>query len=660
MSNQNLAAAYGRKSDDDQQGVYDQWELCARRAEADGRHIPDDNRFGDNDSTGKTSARREFERLVNVVTGGRAPFRHLYVKDKTRFGRWVDPRKHTYYECLFEEHGVKIVYCNQKEEVDFSAGVLGSEIGVYLKDSVDNFYAAQERLEIISRTRTGKRQALMRGSYPTHLIPYATRRILVSRLTGETLGEIGTRAIRDRETTLIKLGWVDGEPLMVVREIFKRILKGESMREICTDLNQRKIPAAKGGAWCHASMAQIVRNPIYAGDAVWGRSKSGTPPVHYKEASVDGGEPILYPDFIADPPISREDFATVQQILAGNRGDWKRRHATSSKYLVSGLLVCGRCGFSFHGATIKGRPNAPGVFRYYRHIDPLGNSPGATRNEQRGAKHHPCSDRKRYVRADIVEARVLRALGEVLKDGVIVDSVRRAIKQRLGNEARADQERDKLRLGKQIERLERSVERCIADSLSADTDVVRVKLAEARDRCARELEELRNRMHDYEAQEQLYDQAMRDARLAQDRALRLRDVITSGEIRERKEAIAAVLERIELTLPSRDSFADDQLTSDRRAGFRLTVHAYPVWSYASGGSIHQKASKPHNPIRVVENLGPVDSQASNPRTSLIGSNLYRGGRLDLVFEVTMDSEQVPLKSHGRETPRAPDACTPGL
>ncbi|MBB4635652.1 recombinase family protein [Longimicrobium terrae] len=630
MNHSNLAAAYGRKSTDDQQGVHDQWKICFQRAQSDGRHVPenDEFRFGDNDASGKTSNRREFERLVEVVRGGRAPFRYLYVKDKSRLGRWVDPRKHTFYECLFEEQGVKIIYCDQ-EEVDFSAGVRGSEGGVYLKDSADNLFAAQERLQIISRTRIGKRQAFIGGSYPTHLIPYATRRILVSRITGEVLGEIGARANRDKETTLIKLAWVEGEPLELVREIFNRISRGESLREVGKDFNQRGIPAPHGGFWSHKAVGQVVRNPIYVGDAIWAQ-KSGVPPVHYTKVRADSAEPILYPDFASNPPVSREDFATVQRILAGNRVNWERRHSTSPNYLASGLLVCGHCGFSYSGVAIKGPSNRPGVRLYYRHADPVSKTPGIRGDDQRCAKRQPCSDKGRYVRAAVVEERVLRALEEVLRDGVIVDNVRRAIEQRLGTGAKADQEKDRRRLNEQIMRLDRAVQRCIEDSASADMELVRVKLAEARDRFAREADELRKRLREYEAQERLYNQAMQDARLAQNRALSLRETLKSGEVRARKEAIASILERIELTLPSRGSFAEGQLTSERRAGFRLTVHAYPVWSYSSGDT-HQKPSKPRNPLRVVGSDGAISSQDASALT-LVGSDAYKTGQLDLLFE----------------------------
>lgn len=45
-----------------------------------------------------------------MIATGRVPFSRLYMTDRTRLGRWNDPRRYTVWERLCGEHGVEIRY----------------------------------------------------------------------------------------------------------------------------------------------------------------------------------------------------------------------------------------------------------------------------------------------------------------------------------------------------------------------------------------------------------------------------------------------------------------------------------------------------------------------------------------------------------------------
>jgi hypothetical protein len=53
----------------------------------------------------------------------------------------------------------------------------------------------------------------------------------------------------------------------VVREIYDRYLRGESLRGITDELNERRVPTGQRGAkrWPHSSVAGMLENPAYAG-----------------------------------------------------------------------------------------------------------------------------------------------------------------------------------------------------------------------------------------------------------------------------------------------------------------------------------------------------------------------------------------------------------
>jgi site-specific DNA recombinase len=63
------------------------------------------------------------------------------------------------------------------------------------------------------------------------------------------------------------------------------------------------------------------------------------------------------------PPLVDPDlFHAVQELLAERGGDHRKRRSNSSEYLLSGLLVCARCGKHFVGASATGNRYR---YRYY-------------------------------------------------------------------------------------------------------------------------------------------------------------------------------------------------------------------------------------------------------------------------------------------------------
>jgi len=69
---------------------------------------------------------------------------------------------------------------------------------------------------------------------------------------------LGYRA-RNKELT------IDRTQAEVVKTIFKLKLKRKGLREIARQLNEKKIPTARGGKWYAATIKYILKNPIYKG-----------------------------------------------------------------------------------------------------------------------------------------------------------------------------------------------------------------------------------------------------------------------------------------------------------------------------------------------------------------------------------------------------------
>ena len=130
---------------------------------------------------------------------------------------------------------------------------------------------------------------------------------------------------------------VDPTEAVVVREAAARIRAGDSLRALATDLNDRGIPAGRGGAWGMQSLRRMLINPRMSGQRA------------YRGEIVAKGEweAILTP----------EDTAQLTAIL-GDPARLTRR--TVRRYLLSGgLLRCGLCN-----AVLTARPREGGDRRY--------------------------------------------------------------------------------------------------------------------------------------------------------------------------------------------------------------------------------------------------------------------------------------------------------
>jgi site-specific DNA recombinase len=107
---------------------------------------------------------------------------------------------------------------------------------------------------------------------------------------------------------------------MIVREIVRRLLDGESGRSVLHDLRRRGIKTTTGKDFHASDLVRIIESPRLCGL----RTHLGT----------------LHESDYIEPIISRSDWEQLQLVWgarAANRGVQSRR------YLLSGIVVCGHC-----------------------------------------------------------------------------------------------------------------------------------------------------------------------------------------------------------------------------------------------------------------------------------------------------------------------------
>lgn len=118
---------------------------------------------------------------------------------------------------------------------------------------------------------------------------------------------------------------IDEAQAAVIREAATRILAGDTLRGIARSLNEREIPAPRGGRWSTTILSKIVL-----------RERNAARRVH--RGVVVG--PAAWSAILDD-----DTFDAVVATL----GDPARRTnkvGAAPRHLLSGLIVCGRCGDS--------------------------------------------------------------------------------------------------------------------------------------------------------------------------------------------------------------------------------------------------------------------------------------------------------------------------
>ena len=158
----------------------------------------------------------------------------------------------------------------------------------------------------------------------------------------------------------------------VVRWMFARRLAGHSAARITRALNDAGVPCPSaadpgrnphrtGAAWTLRTVAAILANPRYTGRQVWNRQRTdfdladpaNTTLGHRQVQRWNLPEGWVISNHPAHAALVSEADFTAAQDTSAPRGP----AATAvRRYLLAGLLACGRCGRRLESAWSNGKP----------------------------------------------------------------------------------------------------------------------------------------------------------------------------------------------------------------------------------------------------------------------------------------------------------------
>jgi len=404
------AVGYVRRSTDRQeQSIPDQKKALQAYADEHGLRLA--KFYVDDAISGpSTLGRRAFQQMIQDAEGPNHRFDVIVVYDVKRFGR-LDNDEAGYYRHKLRTAGVEVCYVSENFNGDSTDDLLRP---------VKQWQARQESKDLSKVTIRGLLSKMEGGWWMGGTPPYGYD-LRYQSAEGQFLFILrympdGSKQVFDEEGNLTrtlargesvnttkrdhaKLVPSDPERVKVIKHMFKMYAEqGRGFKALACTLNAEGVPTPRGPQWSHiysgkwtdTTIRSILVNPIYAGDMVWNRRtdarfhqiKDGRAvereSVHgHRLVPNDETDWIIMRD--AHPPlVSRRLFAQAKQRREAKiasieqrgrnprlRTDYsigKRWLGVRSRFILSGIITCARCGSRYQGFTRqKGKKRSDGT-----------------------------------------------------------------------------------------------------------------------------------------------------------------------------------------------------------------------------------------------------------------------------------------------------------
>jgi site-specific DNA recombinase len=332
------AAIYARVSSARQkkdQTIGSQTAALREHAAASGLEVPEEWVFEDAGHSGATLIRPGLEALRDLAAQGCLDVVLVYSPDRLA-------RKFAYQALLIEE------FARSGVRVEFAAnGARGDSPEDQLMVQFQGMFAEYEKAQLMERYRRGKAYRARSGS--------------VNVLGG---APFGYRYIN--KTADSGAGYeIVGHEAATVAELFRRYADdGASIADLTRWLTSENVPTRTGKArWDRSVVWGMLRNPAYAGTAVFGKTQVlHEQPGLNRRARLEGrstpraSKTVDRPreDWIAIPVpaiVSTETFSRAAQRLADNKRYASRNSKVPS--LLQGLAACSACGYGYYRTSTR-------------------------------------------------------------------------------------------------------------------------------------------------------------------------------------------------------------------------------------------------------------------------------------------------------------------
>ena len=325
----------------------------------------------------KVRANADFLRLLELIENDRV--RTVYVESQDRWGTKDRPELFSLLGTL-RDHGTKLFDLRAKKDLterDFATELLAFVSSVKSEKELQDISYRSLRSRVQQFTET--------GSWPTGTHPYGFGKACyapdgtlkwewhpVNRKIGQlffpapggqlTPGPANVRIPRKDKRDITKLvpnrnaNYV--RAVQLVFDLYTRV--GLSRRQIAIRLNAEGL-LFNGTTFAHTNITDILQNPAYAGDTVFGKLQTGelhtfdakglivevkkVPVNHHRDISLC----LVKPD-THKPLVDRKTWDLAKQKLSAE-GERTSHAPRNPAYYLKQIFVCGHCGRSMSPCT---------------------------------------------------------------------------------------------------------------------------------------------------------------------------------------------------------------------------------------------------------------------------------------------------------------------
>lgn len=324
-------ALYLRLSRDDDR-IGESGSISAQRSMlrryAEENHCSVLEEYVDDGWSGTNFDRPAFCRMIDDIEAGKIDL--VLTKDLSRLGR-DHIMTGQYAEIYFPQKGVRYIAVND----GYDSESQDTDIAPF-RNVINEMYARDTSRKIKSALRAHMQE----GNYVAAFAPYGYR-----------------KDPSDRHRLI-----PDAEAAAVVQRIFRSAAEGISPAEIANRLNSAGIlsPAgyrqrsqdASGGGWSAAAVSRILKNPVYLGHTVQG--KSTKPSFKSRVCRKKPKEEWICVRNTHEALIGTETFALAEQCF-GKRNNPRTKGFCNQ---FAGLVFCADCGHSMSAAGTR-RKDSP-------------------------------------------------------------------------------------------------------------------------------------------------------------------------------------------------------------------------------------------------------------------------------------------------------------
>jgi len=296
--------------------------------------------YVDEGKSGVVLNRREGLRsLLRDVVSGDVDYKLILVYDVSRWGRFQDTDESAHYEFLCRSSGIPVHYC---AEMFVNDGALANMIMKNLR----RMMAAEFSRDLSVKVCEGAKHLVQLGFRQGGVPGYGYRRMLVSPMRQPKQELVfGQRKSLAEDRVILVPG--PREEVECLREVFRLFTEENKFPQaIAMELNRKRVPypGRTRRKWYAEAVNRILRNPKYAGHAVWGQrsGKLRTPRIAMPRATwtVNQGawEPIVAQRVFDDAQqrfTGQTLYKTDGDLLNELRSAWTKNGSLSERLLNS-------------------------------------------------------------------------------------------------------------------------------------------------------------------------------------------------------------------------------------------------------------------------------------------------------------------------------------